>query len=242
MISRSLLGSLSPLLLSLLLPLLPVCAQAAVADLPEGARSFAGTEPSPRPVTSISPIFGQLFSFSFPRGFVPAYENTVAGTSYTREAVLDGESVTRWTQMITVTGFKGASANANITPALFAGSLAAGYKKACPGSLSSVVVGDTPISGYQGFLMIVSCGNVAQPSPHSEAAVIVVIKGQQDYYTLQWAERGAPSVTPLEIDQLKWRDRLQALAPVKLCPIVPGEPAPYASCLSALAPAPAGPQ
>jgi hypothetical protein len=60
----------------------------------------------PPSVTVISPIFGQLVRFSMPSNFVAAHEAT-KDTFYIREAVLKGETVNRWTQMITVTGAKG---------------------------------------------------------------------------------------------------------------------------------------
>src|SRR5206468_2173889 len=54
----------------------------------------------------ISPIFGQLVTFTMPSNFVAVFENAKGG-HYSREAVLKGETPERWTQMITVTGEKG---------------------------------------------------------------------------------------------------------------------------------------
>lgn len=61
------------------------------------------------------------------------------------------------------------------------------------------------------------------------------IKGDNDYYLLIWTERAEPSSTPIPIDTAKWLERFKALAPIRLCPIVPGEAAPYASCLDKIA-------
>jgi hypothetical protein len=33
------------------------------------------------------------------------------------------------------------------------------------------------------------------------------------------------------IDEAKWRERLRQLQPIRFCPIVPGEAAPYPSCV-----------
>jgi hypothetical protein len=46
---------------------------------------------------------------------------------------------------------------------------------------------------------------------------------------LQWAER-APTVAKGVIDEAKWQARLRQVQPIRVCPIVPGERAPYPSC------------
>jgi len=61
---------------------------------------------APQSFRVISPIFGQLATFSMPSNFAVVFENTTGG-HYIREAVLKGETPERWTQMITVTGEKG---------------------------------------------------------------------------------------------------------------------------------------
>jgi hypothetical protein len=88
----------------------------------------------------ISPIFGQLVTFSMPQAFVVIGENT-NGPSYIREAVLKGETASRWTQMITVTGAKGLVANPKLTPETFAASIAGGFKSACPDTFTAKGVG-----------------------------------------------------------------------------------------------------
>ena len=202
-------------------------AQPGAANMPQTVDAFRQQGYA---VRSISPIFGQLFMFSFPQGFQTVFENT-RGDHYIREAVLAGENENKWTQMVTVTGIRDLSANPNVTPKIFAQGMAGGFKRACPASFSAVSVMDGDISGHDAFAAVVSCGtSPASNGTTSEAALILVIKGDHDYYTLQWAERGTPSATPVAIDGKKWSDKFARLAPVKLCPIVPGEAAPYASC------------
>jgi hypothetical protein len=182
-------------------------------------------------VKSISPIYSQLLLLSFPSGFKTVFEN-VRGPQYIREAVLDGEDVNQWTQMLTITGAKGLAAKADLTPKKFAEGMAAGYQRACPNSFSVKSFADEKISGYESFTAIMSCG--ASPSTGgrtSESAVVLVIKGEADYYTIQWAQRAQASTTPIPIDAALWAQRLKRLAPVKLCPIVAGEAAPYPSCI-----------
>ncbi|MCX7180827.1 MAG: hypothetical protein NTX56_19355 [Proteobacteria bacterium] len=153
------------------------------------------------PVKTITPIFGQLLMFSFPKGFKPAFEDA-KGAQYIQESVLDGETTAKWSQMLTVTGAKGLASN----PGVF--------------------------GVHDAFAAIVSCG-VASPTgaSYSEAMLLLVIKGERDYYTIQWAERGTASASPLKLDDAKWQERFKKLAPIKLCPIVPGEAAPYPSCV-----------
>lgn len=179
----------------------------------------------------ISPIFGELVAFSLPRTFVVIGENT-SGPSYIREAVLKGESAERWTQMITVTGAKGAAANPNVSPEGVAASIAGGFKSACPDSFAVKGVGAAKFGDQDGYIAVASCGSVVSaPDRHSETALVIAVKGTADYYTLQWAERGPASGTPV-IDEAKWQDRLRQMQPLLICPIEPGETAPYPSCIN----------
>ena len=184
------------------------------------------------PVKTITKVFSQLITYSLPKGFVPVFEDG-KGNQYIQEAVLAGETTTKWTQMITLTGAKELVANPNVTPMAFANRMAEGFKQSCPASFNAMGLGPNKINGFDAFGAILSCG-VAMPSgtPYSETMLLLVIKGERDYYTLQWAERGAPSQTPIKVDEAKWAERMRRLAPVRLCPIVPGEAAPYPSCLN----------
>jgi hypothetical protein len=207
---------------TLLLLLLPWLAAA-----PAAAQGTKG----PAAVTVVSPIFGQLVSFSQPANFVPASENAGAA-SYIRESVLKGETVKQWTQMITVTGAKGLAAKPEMSPALLVGYIADGFRKACPETFSAMSLGQTEVAGHQGFVAVASCGTVNQGgSTRSETALILAIKGAADYYTIQWAQRAPASRQVLAIDKAGWEKRLAQLGPIRLCPIVPGEKAPYPSCV-----------
>jgi hypothetical protein len=179
----------------------------------------------------ISPIFGQLVSFSMPSAFVVIGENT-NGPSYLREAALKGETADRWTQMITMTGAKGAAANPNVSPESVAASIAGGFKSACPDTFAAKGLGPAKFGDQPAYTAVASCGSVVSaPDKHSETALVVAVKGSADYYTLQWAERTPASGKPV-IDEAKWLERLRQLQPIRLCPIVPGEAAPYPSCVS----------
>jgi hypothetical protein len=183
-------------------------------------------------LTQISPIFSQLVMFSVPEGFKTVFENT-NGNRYIRESVLAGETVDEWSQMITVTGLKGLATDRSVTPQLFATQIGFGFKHACPETFSEKVMGATKISGQDGFVAVVACGTVLTSlTKHSEAALLIVIKGSADDYTIQWAERGPASAQPIAIDTDKWTGRLRELSPIKVCPLLPGERAPYPSCIN----------
>lgn len=182
-------------------------------------------------VKTISPIFSQLLVTGSPQGFVPASEKT-RDKFYIRESVPKGETVNHWTQIITVTGMKDLASNPQATPRTVLNNMAAGFKRACPSSFGAQGLSETPIGGFDAAVAVVSCGvSPTTAGKTSETALIAVIKGQADFYTIQWAERAAPSDTPLPIEVKKWSDRFKEMGPLKLCPIVPGEKAPFPSCV-----------
>jgi hypothetical protein len=186
------------------------------------------------PTLQISPIFSQLVLFAFPKGFKTVFENTNRnGDQYIRESVLEGETVDQWTQMITVTGAKGLAANQNVTPQSFITQIGAGFRRACPDSFSAKGIVAAKVSGQDAYMGVAACGTALSSGvPHSETALLIGLKGSDDYYTIQWAERGPASSGPVAIDDQKWLDRLKALNPIRLCPRLPGEAAPYPSCLN----------
>jgi hypothetical protein len=187
---------------------------------------------APAVFTAISPIFRQLVAFSQPADFVPVFEQP-APNRYIREAVLKGETAEVWTQMITVTGAKGLAGDPMMTPEGLVAGIAGGFERACPGTYSAAAVSRAEISGHKAFAAVASCGTVKSGNgEHSETALIVAIKGESDYYTIQWAERAAASAGPATIDSDIWKERLETLGPIRLCPIVPGEKAPYPSCVT----------
>jgi len=205
--------------------------------IPIGTKSRSGVPDHFLPDASakirwIAPIYGQLlsFSFPFPRGIKPDYVK-VNGPSFIQESVPEGETVDQWTQMITVTGAKGLASKPNLSPRKFAENMAEGYHSRCPDSFSSASVFDGKIAGYDGFAVVLSCGTSPLTVGKSESVLVNVIKGDSDYYTVQWAERTEASSTPIAIDTNKWLERFKRLEPIKLCQIVPGESAPYPSCI-----------
>lgn len=181
-------------------------------------------------VRAITLIFSQLVAYSVPPTFVPAFRNTTNG-HYTQELVPQGETVQNWTQMITVTGAQGLASAPNLTPKALAERMAAGFKDLCPASFSAARIGELKVGEHDAFGAVIGCGTTGAGSPpRSEHMLLIVIKGQADYYTIQWAERGPATQGPAVFEQAKWVDRLKRLAPINLCPIVEGEKPPFPSC------------
>jgi hypothetical protein len=201
-----------------------------IALLITAAATVAAAEPR---LTAVSPVFHELVAFTLPpevKSAKATYERD-NGAFYIREHVPDGESVDKWTQMITLTGAKDLAHNENATPRGFVSSLANAFKIHCPDSFATTELGPQAIGDHQGFAIIASCGHVqAASQAFSESALILAIKGSSDMYAIQWARRGASSNGPLKLDNGYWSKQLEKLQPIKLCPIVPGEPAPYPSC------------
>ena len=179
----------------------------------------------------VSPVYSQVVMLAYPAGFRIAAEND-NGAQAIQEAVPAGETVEKWTQMITLTGAKGLAGNANVTPQRLLEQIAASFQGACPFTYAARALGPMKVSGHDGFAALVGCGAVQSGTARSEVAVMLAVKGANDYYTIQWAERGAPLARAPELDEKKWQARLKQLDPIKLCARVPGEQAPYASCFN----------
>lgn len=176
-------------------------------------------------VTVVTPIYSQLVAFPTPAGFKADYESEQQGT-YILEFVPRSESVTTWSQMVTVTGAAGLAGQ--LTVEGFAERLAAGYQNACPQTFAALRL-DAPVikgavAAFAGYL---GCGSTGT---QSEAMVFVIVQGRSEVYSLQWAERGPALTTPPNPDPALWLTRADALGQMRLCDPVTGEAAPYPSC------------
>lgn len=190
----------------------------------------ASAEPAPSTMTA--PILGQIVSFSLPAGFTLQKEQSNS-TQYFRGAFLKGETVDTWSQTITVTGAKNVDVDPTKSAQFIAANIASDIQKHCPETFSVKPMGPTTIDGQDAFVAIASCGKVKSgASEHSETALMITIKSAQAIYTIQWAERTPSNAENLTIDEAKWKGRLEKLIPIRVCPIVPGEKAPYPSCVN----------
>jgi hypothetical protein len=201
----------------------------SIAQAPGG--SLGDLAKQGQSITTVTPVYSQLVMFSFPPGFKPAFAKD-SGPNYVQEYVLEGESVEKWTQMVTLTGAKGLAANQAATPQRVVESIASGFQRACPSSFAVLPFGTLKVSGHDAFVALFGCGSVTIGPARSEVAMVLAVKGAADYYTVQWAERAAPSSQRPTLDGEKWIGRLKVLNPIKVCDRVPNEPAPYPSCIN----------
>lgn len=185
-----------------------------------------------KPITVITRVFNQLVSFTYPKGFVPAFNATHDGF-HIQEYIPNGESRYHWSQMVTITGLENRALDLSLTPEHFAFHLLSGYKGSCPTSFNAAILNEIQTTRYRTITLVLSCGMVVQRNdlPYSESALIMIIQGKKDFYNIQWAERGNALNRPLPIDKAKWIKRYQLLSPIRLCPVIAGENFPfYPSC------------
>jgi len=174
------------------------------------------------------PVFSQILLLPYPRGFVSVFDSVKTGF-FIQEFVPKGQTTENWTEMVTVTGERNRAVQGNLSPADVSDGKAGAFQRSCPDSFAGTRFNDVPLGPYPADVIVLSCGNVLRAETgkpptraYSESALIIVIQGERDYYTVQWAERGKPSRTPLRIDNTLWSDRIQKMIPIKLCPVVPG--------------------
>lgn len=176
-------------------------------------------------------VFSQILVMPYPRGLLPAFENH-AGGNYIKEFIRKGDTVERWREMFTITGERDAAIKRTVTPADFVQARANVFFQSCPETFAGTRIDSVPVgTGFASNVVVLSCGTVVstpsgKPAPpaYSESAVIVVIQGQRDFYTVQWARRGKPSRAPMQIDIGEWSDQLSRMIPISLCPVVRGTP------------------
>ena len=204
----------------------------AATALLSGSLALAEPAAAPR-LAVVTPVFTQLVMFSLPPEFKsgkPTYEKE-SGSFYIREQVPEGETLGKWSRMITLTATRGLASNPSATPQAMLARMTVDFQRNCPDTFSSAAPGSQKIEGYDAYEVIVSCGRVqSDKQSYSNSAIMLSVRGSNDYYTLQWTERGRDSAQPVPIDMAYWTRQLARLNPIRLCPIVPGEAAPYPSC------------
>lgn len=197
----------------------------AQGDAKPGTVDFNGYKPT----KIVTPIWSEILVLPFPTGFVGA-SATTHNDFYINEMVLKGETVDQWTQMITQTGRQGLSSRPNVSPEGYLSAIAGGFKRHCPDTFTAKAIGATTISGHDGFVAWASCGSVTTEGyAHSESTLFLCIKGTEDYYTVQWSERGMASSQPIVYDDTKWGERLKKLNAVTTLSRVPAQPSPNPS-------------
>jgi hypothetical protein len=184
-------------------------------------------------MTAACPAFHQLVVFSVPAEFKSnkATVERTNGAFYMREQVPEGETIDRWTRMISLTATRDLGANPNATPQAMLARMTQGFQRNCPDTFSSAAPGAQTVDGHEAYEVIARCGRVkAGNDTFSESAIMLAIRGSADLYTLQWTERGAQSARPPAIDTAYWTRQLARLQPIKLCPLPSGGAPPNPGC------------
>ncbi|HGY5557919.1 MAG TPA: hypothetical protein ACN46T_02815 [Prochlorococcus sp.] len=181
-------------------------------------------------VNSRIPIYSQVIEFSYPRGFKSAHEHE-SRDNYIHEWIPEGETLSDWSRMITLTGIRGLSSDPNMTPEQLLSQIASGFKRACPSTFAAKILSRMPISGHNALSAVVGCGSVNSGPARSEIAILIAIQGSSDYYTIQLAERSAPLNRAPKLEGPSWNTKINQLKPIKLCKITANESWPYPSCM-----------
>lgn len=191
-------------------------------------------ESSNKPLSTVSyitPIFSQILALSAPKNFHIDFEN-VTEKQYILEAVPVGETVKSWTQMLTISGYKGLAEKPNFKPINMVQGVANGFQKACPSSFGAKSIWQGEVSGFEAFAAVITCGTSPMTKGKtSEEALVISIKGKHDFYGIQFAKRNQPSPSPININTKEWMRVLNSLNPIKVCERVKGEKSPYLSCI-----------
>jgi len=189
----------------------------------------------------VTSVFGQFVSFPLPEGFAQVFEG-LENNTFILQAIPKGNAVF-WTHTITFTGIKRSTSKyPNATPAQLVNLMANSFKRKCPDSYATQGLGPVKLDGHDGFAAVVSCGVISfGGAPYSESILVILVKGESNYYSVQWTEKGEASKTPLKLERAKWEDRFKQLTPIKLYPIIPGEKSSDPACVNPGASVPTNP-
>lgn len=128
----------------------------------------------------------ELVRFGIPEDWVQAFR-TQNGNMLITEYVPKGETVADWKEMITMQTFIG---GLNTTANQFAGTMRAGWLKACPGG-SAFPGRNGKENGYNFAFWLQSCGNNPK-TKQPEITLLKVIQGNDNFYVMQKAWKYMP--------------------------------------------------
>lgn len=137
---------------------------------------------------SATPAAAERLEQASPAGFVSAFRNAANGSSV-EEWVPRGETVQRWTRMITVQRFAGVAERASAAD--YVQTVAEGLPDSCPGAQVGAI-GRLVISGQPAARVRVDCPrNPSTSLP--ETFFLLAIAGQSDMHVAQVAFRRVPT-------------------------------------------------
>jgi hypothetical protein len=124
-------------------------------------------------------------------GFVLGYQAANAAQSI-REEIPRGETVERWSRMVTTQRFTGLAARSS--PAAYARTITGSVPQACPGAAISPIA-SIAVSGRAAARFQVDCPR--NQYGQVETFILIAIAGQSDMHVKQVAFRGAKSPADL---------------------------------------------
>lgn len=131
-------------------------------------------------------VYSRTIAVELPRPFVAAFKQASPGGGFIMEYVPDGETLTAWTQMITVTGSYGIG-SANVDDAALASYVFG--RSTCPGKLYRDL-GPVPApTSVRQRVVVIGCDG---PDGSGERAAIAFLRDADHVWTVQFAQRAAP--------------------------------------------------
>jgi hypothetical protein len=180
---------------------------------------------------SMSKMMSQAVLFQVPGNFHLLTE-TLNGTNYSQQWVPEGEQTWNWNQMISIGGNKDLAVTADVSPAYFATQLALSFKRKCPEGYAGADLGAMKVGSFDAHAAVVNCPQLfVNGQARSETVVMIAIKGQRDYFSLQWSERVAASNTVFDPKDAGVLERRARLAGAKLCKTTTGGTLTSSSCV-----------
>lgn len=169
------------------------------------------------------PVFGRTVRFGLPEGWRLALQKSATPDSYVVEFIPRAESLERWSQMVTLLGFRGAAARGRFTVEEFARSIATGIARRCGDQTVFAPLGPTRVDDFDAFEAIIGCARLGRPQQgagagQGEIAYYLIVADDEDVYVLQHAQRGdafdkvAPPISPADAAALR-----VSLEPIRLC-------------------------
>ena len=140
---------------------------------------------------------------TMPQGFKIGFQDK-KGNVQISEMVPSSETVSDWTEMVTVQIFFGHKT----TPAQFKDRIAKGWTSACPGGLAHPV-SDDAVNGYPALIWVQSCEHNPKTGK-PEITWFKAVQGNDSFYVVQKAFRFMPA-------QEQMTEALAYLGTVKVC-------------------------
>jgi hypothetical protein len=201
------------------------------------APGHAAGAASGKPTVSIVSSYNERLLLTVPAGFTLLEEEVKTPNFLTLSAVLWGESTQVFSQRVSVTSMKVETKAGQTLERLVqqhVGMMGYGCSQSGHSSFKDFPIGPVAVQGgSQGIAVVLVCdSDTFSPAgkPARMSALTVGIKGEKDFFLLEWQEVEKHSEQPLTFDKAKWSGRLQALMPIRLCPNLPDKGRPNSGC------------